>query len=246
METINLRCTWMVHLPLLWIPLIMWSGITTVTDCQETWLATGYILKDQPAYSTTMWTPSNLVCALHARRSMSSKFVYANETCDLYESVSETSGPTMKFAKSISANLLEEIARGKNTFASTQYSYYAKGLAVDGNISTSYYSLYLVQYPFLMVDLGEVRTVYLVKILPVNDGDFNNIEVRLGMDLLTTGDFSSYTLLARYAGPYLSAQQYLSIYSPGVPGRYLSIQKVPPGDNLIWIIEVEVYALKKP
>ncbi|XP_064098666.1 uncharacterized protein LOC135209825 [Macrobrachium nipponense] len=123
-----------------------------------------------------------------------------------------------------------------------------KEFAVDRNTTTGYTSVSNVYQPFWIIDLGEIRDVYEVRILPHEYGSFfSNIEIRLGMNLLTTGNFSSYVLLATYPGPYTwSDMVYLSCYSEGVPGRYLSVQKMLSNNATLAILEVEVYATKNP
>ncbi|XP_064083795.1 uncharacterized protein LOC135199562 [Macrobrachium nipponense] len=244
MANSNLRFTGIFHLHLFWIPLMLGYGITLVAEGTETWIAPEYCMKDLPANVANVSVPSKLMCSLHASKSRSTMFVYQSKTCSTYDGLNEAAYSTPVFARKTSPALLEEVASGRNTFTSQQCLNHVKENAVDGNITTLYHSEGQVN-PFWTVDLGEVRNVSLVRILP-NGNQFNNIEIRLGRDNLTTGDFSSYALLARYTGPYTLSNEYLACHSRGVLGRYLSIQKVPPGTTYLGLLEVEVYAMKRP
>ncbi|CAL4105072.1 unnamed protein product, partial [Meganyctiphanes norvegica] len=82
---------------------------------------------------------------------------------------------------------------------------------------------------WFVVDLGETRWVNGVRITAMNNSwagqYFSNVEVRIGGSLVTTGDFSPYTLLGQFTGPATPGQEVL--VQPVVPaeGRFIYVQR---------------------
>ncbi|XP_042235885.1 uncharacterized protein LOC121875400 [Homarus americanus] len=80
--------------------------------------------------------------------------------------------------------------------------------------------------PWWLIDLGGKYTITLVEMLTWEGGvsDFKNVEVRVGVSLMTDGDFTTYLLFGFYAGPNLTGEPVTFTSGPGVTGRYLSVQ----------------------
>ncbi|KAK7082079.1 hypothetical protein SK128_011284 [Halocaridina rubra] len=147
--------------------------------------------------------------------------------------------------------VLEEVAFQKKTYASPEYmpeqQRWKKEFAVDGNDATYYHSA-LVLNPWWLVDLGEQKTIYQVLLLSRQDccpERFHDVEIRIGNELKTTGDFNAYKLIHFYTGPYSSAEGFLqcSFYN-GITGRYLSIQ-IKNSMEYLQLNTVRVYAARK-
>ncbi|KAK7085924.1 hypothetical protein SK128_004806, partial [Halocaridina rubra] len=83
-------------------------------------------------------------------------------------------------------------------------------------------------------------------ILPYNGGmaESEHTYVRIGKELITDGDLSSYALMSFFPGPYKNGDGYIlcSRYE-GVRGRYISIQRATSGTTQLMLLDVRVYAL---
>ncbi|XP_069193633.1 uncharacterized protein [Procambarus clarkii] len=128
--------------------------------------------------------------------------------------------------------VMVDVAHGKPTYASPQWGSYFKYLAVDGDETADnfYASGDYITQPWWIVDLGKQFTIYRVIVLPRWDyfyTRFHDVEVRVGDELVTSGDLSSYKLFSTYTGPYSPDQEFLYCNRmDGVAGRYLSIQRI--------------------
>ncbi|KAK8726874.1 hypothetical protein OTU49_010107, partial [Cherax quadricarinatus] len=119
--------------------------------------------------------------------------------------------------------------------------------AVTGNTLDTpfYHSLPGLVYPWWIVDLGDNYSVYQILIYPRRDSSvqrFHNIEIRVGTTLNSSGNLTSYTLFSTYLGPYASSYGLLVCNRmDGVMGRYVSIQRASPEDDMLQLINVRVY-----
>ncbi|XP_066963378.1 fucolectin-5-like [Macrobrachium rosenbergii] len=169
-------------------------------------------------------------------------------TCSLLSSGGSTSAQVF-FYRFPSEDSLEEVAKGKNTTASTpDGAYCPPGKAVDGFLAEyGYYSGLLVK-PWWQVDLGEVRLIYQIQIYPrqILYTRFHDVEVRVGTTFISNGIFSAYSFLCSYTKVYELAEGYLlcSRYN-GVIGRYVSIQITAAAAEYLQLMEVKVFVLKK-
>ncbi|XP_068221175.1 uncharacterized protein [Palaemon carinicauda] len=248
MTTYNVNFHQKVKFILLWTLVFVWSASGLVTESARRWMARGIPQECKIVASPkkSLSLPNALECAIHTRYNGSTVFEYNNQICDIYGGYSETSLMTMQFERVVSLVALEEIASGKNTYSSGAVSSInPKEFVNDGDENTFFNSAQKTS-PFWMIDLGEVRNVHLVEILP-KDGGCNYIKIWIGMDHVTTGDFSSHTLFGNY-GNYGPEPGYLFCYSLGIPGRYLSIQRTLPDLSPVYFVvkEVRVYVSKKP
>ncbi|XP_069190408.1 pentraxin fusion protein-like [Procambarus clarkii] len=153
------------------------------------------------------------------------------------------------FIRAGTPDMLIETARGKNTYASPCAFNDTSDLTVDGNTTTYYHSEPGIVFPWWVVDLGNTYLVYQVKILP-RPGyyayRFHNIEVRVGNTREESGHFSSFRLFSTYNEYYSDTLETLCCYRrDGVAGRYISIQRVTPEDDMLHMVEVQVLVLQE-
>ncbi|XP_053630914.2 uncharacterized protein [Cherax quadricarinatus] len=141
---------------------------------------------------------------------------------------------------------LQEVARGKNTFGSPYYGEWVPSLAVDGielDSSMSHSDNGVVR-PWWLVDLGTTHTLHEVLILSRRDQfsvRLHNVEIRVGNTFINNSDYTSYVLFSTYLGPYQINDGYLSCRrADGIVGRYVSIQRVTPEDDMLQLVEVKV------
>ncbi|XP_069171809.1 fucolectin-like [Procambarus clarkii] len=150
----------------------------------------------------------------------------------------------------IPQDMLEEVAQGKPTYASSTWIPYYSSYAVDGiTTGTNFYASAIQDTNgWWIVDIGENRLIYKVTIIPrygCCPTRFHDMEVRVGQNLITSGDLSEYTLFSTYAGPYTADQWLLTCDRVDkIYGRYIAIRYVGAVAEFIQICEVNVWALK--
>nr|XP_045588906.1 uncharacterized protein LOC123750850 [Procambarus clarkii] len=117
----------------------------------------------------------------------------------------------------------------------------------DNNLTTYYHSQPGLVYPWWVLDLGNTHIIHHINILPrpgYYSFRFHNIEVRVGNIREESGKFSSFSLFSTYVGPYSDTMGNLSCYRrDGVTGRYISVQRVTPEDDMLQISDVRVFVL---
>ncbi|XP_069181138.1 uncharacterized protein [Procambarus clarkii] len=117
----------------------------------------------------------------------------------------------------------------------------------DNNLTTYYHSQPGLVYPWWVLDLGNTHIIHHINILPrpgYYSFRFHNIEVRVGNIREESGNFSSFSLFSTYVGPYSDTMGNLSCYRrDGVTGRYISVQRVTPEDDMLQISDVRVFVL---
>lgn len=102
-------------------------------------------------------------------------------------------------------------------------------LYITGDLNTCLL-LEAVTFPWFLLDFGEPVTFQHVRIVAqtgANVYTFCNVEVRVGISpVLTLGDFSSYKILGKFAGP-ATANQDVDFKAPKpVTARFVSVQKM--------------------
>ncbi|XP_069185889.1 uncharacterized protein [Procambarus clarkii] len=169
----------------------------------------------------------------------------SSEWCVLGGEGSGVDSSAVTFVTVATPDMLQEVARGRDTYACQEWPDYIPAHGVDGDNTTMSHSAENLQYPWWLVDLGQIRLVHQVKILPrqaVYPERFNNVEIRVGVELDTSGNFSSYRLFSFYDRVYTADQGVLSCYRrDAVDARYISIKRVTSGE-ILQILEVEVFA----
>lgn len=122
---------------------------------------------------------------------------------------------------------------------------------VDGifdmnNLDFCYSTAYNVDYPWLLIDLLSPKDFRVVMFLVQTKGQIfvlqflQNLEVRVGMTALA-GNFESYSLFGRYAGPPLLLGEEVLVEVPTpVTARFVAIQKMETVSSF-QICHVEVY-----
>lgn len=107
----------------------------------------------------------------------------------------------------------------------------------------------LVETFLVETDKAEIFFALLVKQEAVRSTWFLHLQIRVGEEYVSNGNFTSYTLFAIYPGPYTAAQDRLSCVgrAEGVRGRFVSIQKVKAvaGSTYLQIVDVNVFVLKR-
>ncbi|XP_068230925.1 pentraxin fusion protein-like [Palaemon carinicauda] len=145
---------------------------------------------------------------------------------------------------------LEEIALSKPTYAVNHFGTRRKELAVNGIfVNDMYHSANNISQPWWIVDLTEMRTIHQVQIFTRQDccqERLHDVEIRIGQELASNGDLTSYTLMSTYKGPYdISQGHVICSHLKGVTGRFLGIKKISNDTDHLQLVEVRIYAVKK-
>ncbi|XP_068234524.1 uncharacterized protein [Palaemon carinicauda] len=231
-------------LHLLWIPLFLLYGTAKLADSRNIWIAKGITPRCLPYTTKISVSERNvLACGFRAKAHGTTLFGYNNKICVIYKDAALTQNPTIEFQRVESVGNLEEIAKNKPTaytFATT-IGYPNSRWGIDRNMTTyiTFSSSYTKVY--WIVDLGKVRNIHQVDIIPHNVNE-DTYEIRVGMEYTPGGDFTTYTLFATVVEYNSTLDWPLYCHSFGVPGRYLSIQRVT-NPKMSWSVkEVFVYA----
>ncbi|KAG7161822.1 uncharacterized protein LOC121874665 [Homarus americanus] len=238
-----------------WTMMWMWAFIILIVGAQRIKIPIGLkthcVSEVDPVVLTqNIYTlVSEIMCAALCNQKAALQYTFNNvdSSCTLDgEGLGIKSTPN-KFKRSVTPDMLEEITTGKITYSSPYAATDDSGKATDRNDTTMYHSKPGWVFPWWMVDLGRNRDIHHVRILPrpgYYSFRFHHIEIRLGQVLETSGNFSSYSLFAVYNEYYKSAMMHLSCYNKeGVNARYVSIQRVTPEDDMLHILEVQVFVL---
>lgn len=189
-------------------------------------------------------------CASLAHQFRAVGFYYEGSKCDL-TGVEKANFPQIDGRKGQALCVLqhpdiEQATFQKTTYASPHIATNVKEYGVDGNERTMYHSDRYIVNPWFVVDFGAVMKISRVLILPRSGTSayrFHDIEFR-GGNVLATGDFSNWTLLAFYKGPYDGSTSTLSFSVNEIDARYFSIQRVTPENHMLHFYEVQVVARK--
>ncbi|XP_068220073.1 uncharacterized protein [Palaemon carinicauda] len=240
----SLKYAWRLQPLFPLVLLFIWSGIGIKTSSPEAWIAGGLVHECvKPIPDVSLTTARLLFCAMQAKRFGAVVFFYQSNsgTCGIYNVNKNTTSHASVYTRVPPASALEDSASWKFTNGTDYYIPFDPPSAVDGDEGTFFSAVAGINSPYWLVDMGEVRNVHFVKMLPTWNGDWEFLELRLGMEFETPGNFTSYTLFATFLGPYSGTVDYVYCYSLGVLGRYLSIQKMPPGTDYLSFTEVKVY-----
>nr|XP_053651861.1 uncharacterized protein LOC128701920 [Cherax quadricarinatus] len=188
---------------------------------------------------------SEIVCALLCMKNQALEYNFTGTTCTLEGEGWAVSARVVIFVAAYSPDMLTELPTGNDTYGSPYIDSNIPYLAVDNNITTYYHSNPGLVYPWWMLDLGDTANIHQVMILP-RPGyfayRFHNIEVRVGNTREMSGNFSSFTLFSTYKIYYSDTYGTLSCYrKDGVVGRYISIQRVTPEDDMLMLSDVRVF-----
>ncbi|XP_042857637.1 uncharacterized protein LOC122243945 [Penaeus japonicus] len=142
---------------------------------------------------------------------------------------------------------------GRATIESTPEKTDEQPLRVKENLLDEYYVtkdkdqcalLITTAFPWFLLDFGEPVTFQHVVIVAqpgTNANLFENVEVRTGTSPVSTlGDFSSYAMFAKFAGPATANQVIEFEVTAPVMARFVSIQ-VMNGDTLLQVCHIEVF-----
>ncbi|XP_068230881.1 uncharacterized protein [Palaemon carinicauda] len=207
-----------------------------------------------PDSAQTYRTGSRIICASYSLLKKAVALSYEDGVCTiygagngLYNKVSYYGAHLMPPAEDI-----EDVSRFKPAYSSQPLSEaYIARVAVNGNYENSdrYESITDFAQPWWMVDLTEARLIYQVHIFTRQECCYerlHDLEIRIGQELISNGDLSSYTLMSTYAGPYNVTQGHVICSSlRGIGGRFLAIKKVSIDVDPLQLVEVRVYAAKK-
>ncbi|KAG0713388.1 6-pyruvoyl tetrahydrobiopterin synthase [Chionoecetes opilio] len=140
-----------------------------------------------------------------------------NNTCTLYGEGLAAASSSNTFIAFPAPHTLQDVATNKKAYASSNWEY-------DGNANPSYavdtietdetmFHSMPEPSPWWLLDLHSTQRIHDVQILSRREccsERFHNVEIRVGDRRRHDGDFSSYTLFSKYAGPYTPDQGRLS------------------------------------
>ncbi|XP_068226067.1 uncharacterized protein [Palaemon carinicauda] len=243
-----------------WVLIRIWSGTDLVASAPD--LAV-YIRPGEVFCATEFWeypTTSLIGCAAMCLAWQCHAFFYEDGNCTLTGLLTAPSIGVKSdlFRKTRHSQTLTNIALNKPTTCSRVTSNWDSVdrnpyLAVDGDDGTTLYfqASHSRKYPWWTVDIGQERLIGEVQVKFNGNGSdsaqFNNIEIRVGNEYVSDGNFSTWGLLAFFLGqpPYLTPD-FLSL--PGTNalcGRYISIKKLSSSPKyFVSINEVKVFALE--
>ncbi|KAK7054281.1 hypothetical protein SK128_017764, partial [Halocaridina rubra] len=179
------------------------------------------------------WTPwasysllSETKCAMKASVALALSFTFNDSICNLFGTGQSPSSSKSRYFSRItypSSADLEEVARIKQTYSTTEFdANHARRYGVDDDENTYYASIYNpTGKSWWIVDIGEMRTIYQIHILPRPHAPerFRNVELRIGNELITNGNLTSYTLIHFYEGPYAIAEgRFICTFFKGAEG----------------------------
>ncbi|XP_047469419.1 uncharacterized protein LOC125025452 [Penaeus chinensis] len=185
---------------------------------------------------------SKLLCAAQCTIKRCSYFSFLGGNCTLFDQglASESANRTYQKLNVIAA----DVALNKLTLASGFYDDLSPDRAVDGDLETQFHSL--GQYtPWWRVDLGENYCIQTIDVQPHKEVPhwFRSVEIRVG-ESPAEWDFSGYTLIASFAGPYDGVGRLLFTPPGPMQVRYISIQMFAPAFLNLQDVKVMVLVME--
>ncbi|XP_037780135.1 fucolectin-like [Penaeus monodon] len=165
---------------------------------------------------------TKVLCAVRCSVTRCSYFSFLGGNCTLFDQGQASEVASRRYRK---LNVMTvDVAYNKPTLASDQFEDLSPDRAVDGDIQTQFHSLGQ-NTPWWRVDLGENYCIQTIDVQPhpgVSEW-FHSAEIRAGKSP-AEWDFSSYTLIASFVGPYDGVGRLLFIPPGPLEVRYISIQ----------------------
>ncbi|KAK7073005.1 hypothetical protein SK128_012671 [Halocaridina rubra] len=171
------------------------------------------------------------ICAIHAQQTSAPYFYYDNGICSIYDvGVTSSSNSDFYLYKLYDPNDVPEVlldrALNKPTVGGPYWDYHVSGRAVDGDINTQF----LANTPsdnWWCVDLLGFYFIRKIDVLPHIQVPswFNQIKVYVGNSTVVNGDFSAFTEIAYYIGPWDGIERVMiTPYQNVIFGRHVGIQ----------------------
>ncbi|XP_068240356.1 uncharacterized protein [Palaemon carinicauda] len=207
-----------------------------------------YRRKDyRPYYSltTSLKADTRISCALKCFHLKCPYFTFLGTSCEIHDPgfvVAEESSMIYQHFVPVAppSESLIDAAFQKTCYASPYFETLEASRAVDGDLTTQYHSLNKID-TWWCVDLGNTYVIWLIDILPHPEvaSWFRDVKVYIGETLVTNGDFSTYTEVLYFLGPWDGANR-IKITPPSMAiARFVAIQGLS-GMEFLNIIDVKV------